>query len=188
MNSEVRQLTKDHGNQHDNQLEEALAVHRDIVRLVLAQAIPTWLELDLTMPQLKAFAIITNGGPVTIGQVSEHLGVGPATASHLVDKLVRSGLVERQEDTLDRRRTLAGPSTKGAELAEQLRGKREKLREWLSRLNTEELEALTHGMWALREVIQSDLAAFPAADLPCDALHHNSTRNKTNASEKETQD
>lgn len=172
----------------DDLLEEALAIHRDVARLVLAHAAPTWLELDLTMPQMKTFVVVAKEGPVTIGHVSEHLGVGPATASHLVDRLVRSGLVERREDALDRRRALVMVSPQGAELAERLRGERDRMREWLSRMDEEDVAALTRGMRALRDVLQREANASRDSRLPCEMAGSSYAHKVSSRTGEETRD
>src|SRR4051812_3607546 len=58
-------------------------------------------------------------GPLTVGEQAAHLGLGKATATELVDRLERRGLVARMRDDRDRRRvfvwgTPAGPQRAAA--------------------------------------------------------------------------
>ncbi len=50
------------------------------------------------MAQLKTLALVAEEPGGAIGSVATVLGITLPTASHLVDKLVRAGLVERHDD------------------------------------------------------------------------------------------
>lgn len=73
----------------------------------LVQAEPeAWSELDLTMSQLKVLLLLRARQPLTISRVSEALHVSLASASALIDRLVKLGLVRRHVDPADRRQNL----------------------------------------------------------------------------------
>ena len=82
-------------------------------------------------------------------QVAKHLGIGEPTASYLVDKLVRAGLVDRSEDPMDRRRAIVRLSPMGEELIEKLLGWEEFLGEWLHKVPEEDLSRFQHGLNAI---------------------------------------
>lgn len=108
---------------------------------------PDWMELDLTMAQLKTLFTLEYGGPATIGQTGEKLGISLPTASHLVDRLVQGGYVERTEDPADRRRTLASTTARGSQLVDRLRhGGQDVLRGWLEALDEETISSLVTGL------------------------------------------
>jgi DNA-binding MarR family transcriptional regulator len=46
------------------------------------------------------------GGPASVSELAERIGLTPATTSLLVGELSRAGFVQRQEDEADRRRTI----------------------------------------------------------------------------------
>ena len=56
------------------------------------------------------------GGPVTVGDLAERLGIRHHSAVGLVDRLVQSGYLVRRADPLDRRRAIVS-LTAGAEHA-----------------------------------------------------------------------
>lgn len=88
--------------------------------------------------------------------IAQALGIGLPTASHLVEKLVRAGLVQRAEDPKDRHHTLVHFTREGENLIEHLSQDRlELLRLWLSQLNEEELTALRVGLQALVRVTET---------------------------------
>src|SRR5436305_10823750 len=133
-----------------------------IARAMHTAAEPTWLQLDLTIGQLKGLFTLADS-PMTIGQLAEALGSGKPAASILVERLVQLGLVERAEDLLDRRRTIARVTARGEELTARLRqGGRERLRAWLSRLGDDDLAALVQGLRALAAVAAGEQVALPA--------------------------
>jgi DNA-binding MarR family transcriptional regulator len=92
------------------------------LRVLQTRTAPVWLELDLTLPQLKTLFTLADLGPAPIGQIGEALQIGQPTASHLVKRLVQAGLATRAEDPLDRRRTLAHLTPAGKELVGRLQG------------------------------------------------------------------
>ncbi|MHB1416572.1 MAG: MarR family winged helix-turn-helix transcriptional regulator [Chloroflexota bacterium] len=141
--------------QNELSIERALDMLRGIFASVRA-AQPAWLELDLTVGQIKGLFFLAHHGAMTIGQVAEGLGIGAPWASVLVDRLVDLGLVERTEDAADRRRTLARLTPRGEELVVQAReGGRERLRQGLCQLSADDLAALLRGLEALRAATKS---------------------------------
>ncbi len=61
-------------------------------------------DLDLSLTQLKALALLDTAPEVqSVKQVAEGLGLSLAATSRSLDGLVKRGLVEREEDALDRR-------------------------------------------------------------------------------------
>ena len=118
-----------------------------------------WLEVDLTMPQLKALMIIASWAEATDGvsgrDLGRCLGVGPSTVSALVDRLVERGLVRREEDPNDRRIIRSVPTSEGLELVGRLRAVN---REWLTRvlnqLSDDELALVTAGIRVLVRTAQ----------------------------------
>jgi DNA-binding MarR family transcriptional regulator len=49
---------------------------------------------------------LTIGGPSSVSELAERIGLTPATTSLLVGELSRAGFVQRKEDEADRRRTI----------------------------------------------------------------------------------
>jgi DNA-binding MarR family transcriptional regulator len=111
---------------------------------------PGWLELDLSMSQVRAILALSQDGSMPVGVLAERLGVGISAASQLVERLVQHHLVERQEDPRDRRRMLVQLSAHGQEIDTRFReaGERQ-MRTWLSQLSGADLAALAHGLQAL---------------------------------------
>ena len=128
---------------------------RDIAQAIATTTTPEWLDLDLTMAQLKAlFALST--GPETVGALSQKLGIHLSAASHVADRLVQLGIAERYEDSEDRRRTFVRLSDRGSGLVNQLRqGKNERFHGWLDILNDDDLTALYRGIQAFATAVMT---------------------------------
>jgi DNA-binding MarR family transcriptional regulator len=136
-------------------IQRLIERHRLLARELHAASAPVWIELDLSMAQLKTLMVIADQEPLTISQVAESLGVGAPTASQLVDRLVQAGLAGRADDPADRRRALVQLSEAGHTLVERLRnGPRERLRELLSQLDDDDRAALLQGLEALWQTAQ----------------------------------
>jgi MarR family transcriptional regulator, organic hydroperoxide resistance regulator len=116
-----------------------------------------WWSLELTMAQLKVLLTLAFEGEAPIGTIAEILGIGPPTASHLVDRLVQAGLAHRVEHSPDRRYTLARLTAEGETLLRRLRqGRLDRLQRWLAHLDERDFAALRQGLEALSRVMHTD--------------------------------
>ena len=73
----------------------------------------------LSMPQFGLLMHMHHKGACGMSEVSERFDITPAAASQLVDKLVQSGFIRREEDPHDRRAKLLNLTDKGRELIQQ---------------------------------------------------------------------
>ena len=122
-----------------------------------------WLQLDVTLSQLKVLFTLAQSGGASVGEIAGMVGIGNAGASLLVDRLVRLGLVERAEDPADRRRTVVRLSVAGADLVRELNhGGREHLRQVLAALPPDDLAALLQGVGAAARAAEQVAGVQPA--------------------------
>ena len=117
-------------------------------------AIEEWLGLrDVSLAQLRVLLTLHIEGAMTMGGLADSLGVGLPTASHLVERLVRAGWVERAEAEEDRRVTRACLTQEGAELIGRLREDRQThFKAWLVAMSDTDRDALLRGLTALERV------------------------------------
>jgi DNA-binding MarR family transcriptional regulator len=73
----------------------------------------------LSLPQFAILMQLHYRGSCGISDVGERFDITNAAASQLVDKLVQSGLIQREEDPNDRRARLLNLTDKGRELIHQ---------------------------------------------------------------------
>ena len=85
----------------------------------------------LSMPQFGILMQLHYRGNGGVSDISDRFDITTAAASQLVDKLVQSGLIQREEDPTDRRAKLLNLSDKGRELIHQ--GIEERYR-WVNQL------------------------------------------------------
>ena len=135
---------------------EALAQYRAMMHRFKPTAIEGWMEIDITLPQLRTLLILAEEGPLVIGQIAQRLGVGLSTGGHLVDRLVQAGLAERAEDTEDRRRTLARLTPRGEELHARLLNRVQHMHSLIQKLDEDDLAALLQGLRAMNRVLDGE--------------------------------
>jgi DNA-binding MarR family transcriptional regulator len=144
-------------DQQSEMIDQIIEVQRSISRAVTASAPSVWVDIDLSMAQLKTLMTLYSCGAAPIGQIAESLGIGQPTASHLVDRLVQTQLVLRMEDPLDRRRTLAQLSPDGEDLVERINQLRfGTLRRWLAQLDQATLTTFLQALRARADVARAE--------------------------------
>ena len=80
-------------------------------------------SLELTVPQAIALKQLDKGGVYSVGDIAKLTGLSKPATSHLVERLVRIGLVERTEDPNDRRQKQIKFSQKAQHLFHQMKEK-----------------------------------------------------------------
>ncbi len=75
----------------------------DAVGIIDALRIQGWSDDGLTIPQMRLLWALRDDDGLPVGALADHLGVNPSTITGHVDRLVRQGLVRREEDPVDRR-------------------------------------------------------------------------------------
>ena len=138
-----------------NEIVQAYVEIGDATRLT---SLPAWVTTDLflNLNQLKSIVFLEYHTVLTISELARLLGMGNPAASILVQQMVEQGLVERSEDSKDRRRTFVRLTARGASL---LAGRREQIKtsllRWLSQLDDEGLASLQHGLSALLQIMHT---------------------------------
>lgn len=69
-------------------------------------------------------ALAAASAPLSVGEIAEAVGVDQPRASRLVQQGVESGLVQREADPEDARRTRVALTEQGAAIARRFRGER----------------------------------------------------------------
>jgi len=106
---------------------------------------------QLSVPQFRCLAFIEREPGASIGAVAAFLGVTMATASAMVDRLVRAGAVLPSADPGDRRRQRLNITPAGRSQLDNIRsGARDDLARTLASREPEALRALLTGLDELR--------------------------------------
>jgi DNA-binding MarR family transcriptional regulator len=118
----------------------------------------TWAELGLTTAQLRVLFMMRHQPGVTAGELATRLSVTPPTISGIVDRLVRLGLVRREDDATDRRLVRNSLTTQGEFACTRLeRGGELFTRRLLVEMHHDDLEKLIVG---LRAFVKASEAAI----------------------------
>jgi DNA-binding MarR family transcriptional regulator len=67
-------------------------------------------RLGINATDFRCLDILGRGAPITAGQLASEAGLTTGAVTALVDRLERSGYVERRNDPRDRRRVLIAPT------------------------------------------------------------------------------
>lgn len=126
-----------------------------------------WDGMDLTIPQIKALAVLQYGGSLRMGQIARQLGSTLSATSTIVDRLVNKGLVARNLDPGDRRAVVCELTDQGREsVAAVWRIGRMRIDQVLERLDTEQLETVVHTLELLSRTVDDSMRAMsnPSGD------------------------
>ena len=110
----------------------------------------------VSIPQLRALGLIDRHPGAALTDVATHLGVTPATASALVERLVRRGLIDRDVHPRERRRlTLSLTQTGSRQLSEARAATRRRLEQALGQLPARDRASISAGVSLLRQLFGS---------------------------------
>lgn len=158
--------------------DEVLTSIRQIVRRISEHSKALSQMVGLTVPQLlclKAIGHLERGeDEITVVMVGKQVQLSAATVSRIVDRLVRSGLVERERRSQDRRRVCLSLTDAGLERFQTLpTALQEKFVERFSALSDDERDTILsslHRIVAMMDAEDVDAAPIlvPGEDLPHD--------------------
>ena len=110
--------------------------------------------VEMSMQQFRALGVVRRHPNASLSAVAEHLGLTAATASKLVDALVRRGLVTRTDSPQDRRRVVLQVTETGRRaLGVARKAALGKLNESLAALDEPDRSAVIRAMEVLREAL-----------------------------------
>src|SRR4030042_2940588 len=101
------------GSQKKELIERILQLGEKAFRELVPMLPTEWLQLDLTMPQLKVVLLLFLNGPSRMSEIAAALDVGLATATGVADRLVEREIVLREGLPDDRRVVMCRLTDKG---------------------------------------------------------------------------
>ncbi len=123
-------------------------------------AFKTWHRHALSLVHLNVLTALEAEGPLSMRRLAEAMDVSDASATGIVDRMEKRGLVERRHGTDDRRQVLVHPTPAGAQVFSDMAAhRRSALAKVLAELTEEELAALLVGMRAIHAAKARVLAA-----------------------------
>lgn len=140
-------------------VNEIIDLQRQSNRIMDHFAAEPWIELGLTIAQLKSLFFIVDKEKTCFKKLAEALKVTPPNVTGIIDRLVEQGLVSRTENPDDRRIMLLQATQKGQNLLNTLKERRtNQMMKILDNLSAEELSSLSLGLNALVKAARNYLA------------------------------
>lgn len=131
---------------------------KDVWDHIRASPIPRGPTAELSISQSKAMTILNREQLLSMGDLASALGINISSASHLVDRLVDKGLIQRSEDPEDRRLVLCSPTEAGKQWgAEKAALDMKELGAVAALLDPEELNLVARAMEALDRALRDRL-------------------------------
>lgn len=122
----------------------------------------TWHRHSLSLVHLNVLTALETDGPLSMRRLAEEMDVSDASATGIVDRMEKRGIVERRHATGDRRVVEVYPTDAGKrvfhDMADQ---RREALSSVLTHLSEEELAALLVGIRAVIAARRRMFASVP---------------------------
>jgi DNA-binding MarR family transcriptional regulator len=106
----------------DSVVDAVLSASRVLVA-VAARSLADVAE-EVTLTQYRTLVVLASRGPQNLAGLAEAVGVTPATATRMCDRLVRKDLVRRRTDRDDRRQLRVALTVKGRSLVDDVTGRR----------------------------------------------------------------
>jgi DNA-binding MarR family transcriptional regulator len=121
---------------------------------------PEFTEVGVTMAQAKVLYVVLAAGRLRMSELAGRLGIGPSSASEIVERLVELGFLGRVDDPDDRRQVVVTVTPDGAALLERFRElDQRQLRELLGRLDAEELAVVAESLDIFHRAIDRGVSA-----------------------------
>lgn len=107
-------------------------------------------EFGITTPQFNALLVLRDNGDMTIGDLGNKLYLASSTATDLIDRMERDGLVLRERDSKDRRVVRLHMLEKGNQMIREVMENRKRyLSNLLDQISADEIEALQKSLESL---------------------------------------
>lgn len=139
----------------DEQISELIELMRRTMREFKQRVHQELREYDLTVPQMWVLRTLHHEGTHSLAELSRRVGMSTSTASGIVDRLVRMGLVDRVRDEQDRRVVWVSLSAQGQALVAKVPALHmDYFRTLLEKMPSEEAEGLIRHLKTLLTIIE----------------------------------
>jgi DNA-binding MarR family transcriptional regulator len=138
-------------------VHEVVELDREVRRALHQHAADAWMDLDLTVPQLKTLFFIDRQGTTNTKKIAEEFGVTSSNMTGIIDRLVKQKLVSRQENPADRRMHELRVTEQGRNMLTGLREKSIKTMSGvLYHMSEEDLATLARGLSLLLKAAEAN--------------------------------
>jgi DNA-binding MarR family transcriptional regulator len=154
----------------------------------------SWHRHAISLVHVNVLTSLDIEGPLSMRRLAETMDVSGASATGIVDRMEKRGLVERRHDETDRRVVFVCPTEQGRQVFRDIDAHRRMfLGQVLARLTDAQLEALGTGMEAVlkarREVLETLAASqeppHDSSGAPSPVLHNPTPTSTSHPAETE---
>jgi len=140
--------------QFSKQVEDVERLLRTVGQVIKKRGREILAEFEITPPQFDALLILIQSGVLTIGELGEKMYLACSTATDLVDRMERNGLVVRERDTIDRRVIRLKVLPRGHNMLDEVMAARKLyLRDVLEKVSPDETQAMIVALTHLSELM-----------------------------------
>lgn len=148
-------LTKTTVDRHVAEIEELL---RNVGTMLKKRGRDIVSNFDITPPQLDALLVLREFGNLTMGELCGRMFLACSTATDLIDRMERNGLIERVRDTNDRRVIRLRMLDKGSVVIDEvLVARRDYLSAILTEVDVPDKERLIQSLEQLNYLMTRDI-------------------------------
>ncbi|MDP2857907.1 MAG: MarR family transcriptional regulator [Bacillota bacterium] len=113
-------------------------------------------NFNVTPPQLNALNFLRHG-ILTMGELGQKMYLACSTATDLIDRMERNGLIQRERDTSDRRVIRLKMTVKGNEVIDEVLNARKRyLAGVLAKVASEDRKALVDNLHKIYELMKAE--------------------------------
>ena len=130
-------------------------------------ALKRWHEGALSLVHLNLLMLLRARGPLTMTHLAELLDVSVASATGIVDRMEKKGVIERTRSEEDRRVVEVSVTDVGEEVFSAMQAERQiRITQLLSEIRDDDLAALLQGLRAFRDARERLLSKVAADGRP----------------------
>ncbi len=128
-------------------------LHRGLQKNIFKKVLES-LEEGISRHHLEILKLLYEEGTLHVAEIADLLLISKSQMTRLIDELIDRGMVERQQDMQDRRKSNILLTPKGAAIVEKVRAHIQgNIKAWLSSLTDQELGQLSNSLKQIQNII-----------------------------------
>lgn len=136
------------------QIEELL---RHVTVIIKKRGRDILSDFAITNPQFNALLVLDNHPDITMGELCDRLYLACSTATDLIDRMEKNGLLERRRDVDDRRVIRLRPTPKAKEVIDRvIQARRRYVKSILTKLEKKDIETLARSLQQLHSLMTEE--------------------------------
>jgi DNA-binding MarR family transcriptional regulator len=136
------------------QIEELL---RHVAVIIKKRGRDILSDFAITNPQFNALLVLDNHPDITMGELCDRLYLACSTATDLIDRMEKNGLLERRRDVDDRRVIRLRPTPKAKEVIDRvIQARRRYVKSILTKLEKKDIETLARSLQQLHSLMTEE--------------------------------